>query len=85
MGLTLVGVSHRTAPVAVRERIAFQGAECASAVTQLLSRTDGAEAVLVSTCNRTEFYVVGDAAPVPRAVETLLSARLGEDLSLIHI
>jgi glutamyl-tRNA reductase len=79
MGVTVVGVSHRTAPVAVRERIAYRGAECAGAVTQLLSRTEAAEGVLVSTCNRTEFYLAA-GSPLPMAaVEAVLSDRLGED------
>ncbi|MGH9324311.1 MAG: glutamyl-tRNA reductase, partial [Vicinamibacteria bacterium] len=56
MDLIVVGLNHRTAPVDVRERVAFNEEE----VQTLLSRARGervlAEAILLSTCNRTEFY-----------------------------
>ncbi|MGH9335915.1 MAG: glutamyl-tRNA reductase, partial [Vicinamibacteria bacterium] len=56
MDLIVVGLNHRTAPVDVRERVAFNEEE----VQTLLSRARGervlAEAILLSTCNRTEVY-----------------------------
>lgn len=60
MNLTLVGASYRTAPVAVREKLALAGDRLATALTDLLARFGG-EAVVLGTCNRLEFYA-NDAA-----------------------
>jgi len=58
--LRLVGVNHRTAPVAVRERLAFDGEAAAAALAAFRRRWPNAEGVLVSTCNRVEFYVAAE-------------------------
>ncbi|MDR1776021.1 MAG: glutamyl-tRNA reductase [Actinomycetes bacterium] len=58
MQLALVGLSHKSAPVDVRERLAFPAEVQADALSQLLSVDGVLEAVLLSTCNRTEGYVV---------------------------
>lgn len=52
MHITLVGISHKTAPVATRERFAFAAEELPEALLRL-----GGAAVLLSTCNRTEVYL----------------------------
>ncbi|GAA0307866.1 glutamyl-tRNA reductase [Psychrobacter aestuarii] len=52
----VIGVNHKTAPVALRERLAFVGDEVTDALTTLKPLTDGS--VLVSTCNRTELYAL---------------------------
>ena len=58
--LTLVGISHRTAPIAVRERYVVQASDLADCV-RILTQSEGIrEAWLVSTCNRTEALVVSD-------------------------
>lgn len=57
MSLTVVGVSHRTAPVDVRERLAFSPSEIEPALESLRIRTGVEETVVVSTCNRTEIYL----------------------------
>ena len=58
--LTLVGISHRTAPIAVRERYVVQTADLGECM-RVLTQTEGIrEAWLVSTCNRTEALVVSD-------------------------
>lgn len=80
--LVVVGVSHHTAPVEVRERLAFDRAEAAEALDRLRGERGVREAVLLSTCNRTEVYLVpgaGDGAV--RAAESLLAerARAGGD------
>ncbi len=76
MNLSLVGTSHKLAPVEVRERVALDGAR-ASALARDLS-TGGREAVVLSTCNRTELYVVGaDEAEVTAALEGLAAGPLG--------
>ncbi len=58
--LFLVGLSHKSAPIAVRERVALSGDALRDAIAGL-KRTDGvAEAMVVSTCNRVEVYVVAE-------------------------
>jgi len=56
MNLLAVGCSHRTAPVAVRERLAFRDDQLPRALEALTTRLD-CEAVILSTCNRVELYV----------------------------
>ena len=56
MRLVVIGVNHKTAPVALRERLAFVGGDINIALEQLKSFTDGS--VIVSTCNRTEIYAL---------------------------
>ncbi|MCC6164636.1 MAG: glutamyl-tRNA reductase [Acidobacteria bacterium] len=59
MHLVLVGLSHHTAPVDVRERIGISRSMVPAALDRLAN--DGCEdAVLLSTCNRTEVYAVAD-------------------------
>src|SRR5262249_43410846 len=60
--LLLVGVSHRTAPVAVRERLAVEPDAFAAALAELAALAPVREAVMLSTCNRVELYVAGDDA-----------------------
>jgi glutamyl-tRNA reductase len=55
--LLLVGASHRTAPVELRERLDFCSRGLDRAVTALAARPSADEAVVVSTCNRAEMYV----------------------------
>jgi glutamyl-tRNA reductase len=55
--LAVVGVSHRTAPVEVRERLAVDPDEAQEALHTLRGETGVQEAVVLSTCNRTEFYL----------------------------
>ena len=54
MRLSLVGLSHHVAPVALRERVTLDLAAAAA-----LAREAG-DAVCLSTCNRTEIYLAGD-------------------------
>jgi glutamyl-tRNA reductase len=56
MSLAMVGISHRTAPLEVRERFVIDAEESAVALRRLAATGCG-EAVLVSTCNRTELYM----------------------------
>ena len=65
MQLLLVGISHRTAPVELRERLDFQ-ARGADALRSLAERGSAREAVVVSTCNRAELYVACDEAAATR-------------------
>jgi glutamyl-tRNA reductase len=61
MKLILAGLDHTTAPVEIRERLAFSPSDIAAALTRLTRPQDGrppllAEAVILSTCNRVEIY-----------------------------
>jgi glutamyl-tRNA reductase len=58
--LLLVGISHRTAPVELRERVDFQARGLQGALRALADRGSAHEAVVVSTCNRAELYVACD-------------------------
>ncbi|WP_287416273.1 glutamyl-tRNA reductase [Oceanithermus sp.] len=59
--LELVGISHKTAPIGVRECVAVSGARLAALLEELADEAD--EAVVVSTCNRTEVYLVRPRRP----------------------
>jgi glutamyl-tRNA reductase len=79
VGLIVAGVSHHTAPLALRERLVVSPSETDAAIQRLLQVTGAREVVLLSTCNRTEVYAVeGDEDPAP-AIWSNLSAHLGED------
>lgn len=60
MKLQMIGCSHHTAPVEVRERLAFDKVQAALALQKLRERYPAAEAVLLSTCNRVELYVASE-------------------------
>ena len=60
MRLFAVGLSHRTAPVELRECVDFSRKGIEAALGELASRGVGRELVVLSTCNRSEIYVVGD-------------------------
>lgn len=62
MKLQMVGCSHHTAPVEVRERLAFNKDQAVLALSRLRQRYPEAEAVLLSTCNRVELYVASETA-----------------------
>ena len=58
MRLQILGLNHTTAPVEIREQVVFAGDEIGRALARL-KQIDGVdEIVLLSTCNRTEFYVI---------------------------
>ncbi len=58
MPLQIFGLNHTTAPVEIREQVMFSRDDVTKALSQLLNLDGIDEAVLLSTCNRTEFYVV---------------------------
>jgi len=58
MSLLIVGLSHRSAPVGVLERVAVSTADAGKVLGQLLECEHVAEALLLSTCNRVEVYAV---------------------------
>ena len=64
--LHLVGLSHKSAPVAVREKVALGGDELKDAMSTLAGRPGVSEAMVVSTCNRVECYVYGESVEEAR-------------------
>jgi glutamyl-tRNA reductase len=58
--LFLLGVSHRTAPVDLRERLDFSSRDLGAAVEAVAARPSMAESVVLSTCNRSEIYVASE-------------------------
>ena len=71
-----VGLSHRTAPLALRERVALGPDEATELLRALLETGAAGEAVALSTCNRTELYAAGaDAAALEAALVGALARR----------
>lgn len=58
MHLTIVGLSHKTAPIEIREKLTFPLKQQGAALAALTESADISEAVILSTCNRTEIYAV---------------------------
>jgi glutamyl-tRNA reductase len=56
MPLHILGLNHITAPVEIREQVVFAGESVARALSEMLQLPGVREAVILSTCNRTEFY-----------------------------
>lgn len=74
----LVGLSHKTTPLEVREKLAVPAGELDRAVTELRALPEIAEAMLVATCNRVEAYVLtDDPTETARRVRGYLAARAG--------
>lgn len=56
MNILVVGLSHKSAPVEIREKVAFSPTAMAEPLQQMLALPDISEGVIVSTCNRVELY-----------------------------
>lgn len=79
MEIICLGLSHHTAPVEVREKFALPENEATAVASQLVAAPGVSEAVVVSTCNRVEFYVAAEqVAQGYRAVNDFLATRLAE-------
>jgi glutamyl-tRNA reductase len=80
--LLALGMSHKTAPVALRERFAFTESQAVEFAEQLAQSPEVSEAVVISTCNRTEVYLVvggvgGDQLRAETDVLGMLARRAG--------
>ena len=62
MAFSILGINHRTAPVSLREKVAFSEERLLAALRTLRELVGVAEVVILSTCNRTEVYWAGSAS-----------------------
>ncbi len=89
MQLSLVGINHQTAPIAIRENVAISGESLIDALSLLHSYVP--QGVILSTCNRTEIYTVidRDGDDAKKAILAFLKARLdvsdGELLKYVYV
>lgn len=60
MPLHILGLNHKSAPVEVRERISYEGEALHKVLAELCAQDGISEAIVVSTCNRSEFYCQAD-------------------------
>ncbi|HEY7836614.1 MAG TPA: glutamyl-tRNA reductase [Solirubrobacteraceae bacterium] len=80
--LLALGISHKTAPVSLRERLAFSDSDAGEFARIAVATPEVREAVVISTCNRTEVYLVvggagGDVVKAEADVLGLLARRAG--------
>lgn len=71
MALVTLGINHRTAPIELRERVAFSPERLGEAFTELKAMSGATEAAILSTCNRTELYLAGDDDCAPSVLRWL--------------
>jgi glutamyl-tRNA reductase len=81
VALIVVGVSHTTAPIEVREKLSFRPWEALQALARLRESRLIREGVVLSTCNRTEIYAVEESNSAAAHISGLLSDRLGNDVA----
>ena len=89
MALVTLGINHRTAPVELRERVAFTPERMAEAFAELRATSGASEAAILSTCNRTELYLAGDDDCAPAVLRWLagfhdMEAADLEDVLYVH-
>jgi len=75
MPLQILGLNHNTAPVEIREQVVFSGDGIARALTSVAALPGIDEVVLLSTCNRTEFYIIADSGGCEQLYQWLHSDR----------
>ena len=68
-GIVVIGLSHRSSPVAVRERFAFVEADIPAVLGKLREQRIVEEAVILSTCNRVEIYAAAAQKPAAALAE----------------
>lgn len=82
--LSVIGLSYKTTPVEVRERLVFAEPELWPALAALRSLPGVEECLLLSTCNRTEVYLVTAGDPPVSAVLSLLGSHRGVPLATLE-
>ena len=84
MRLALAGINHRTAPVQIREKLAFRTEDVPAALLQAQSR-GAKEALILSTCNRVEITaILNDDVPAERLLEGLIAGRAELSLEILR-
>ncbi|MBF0341479.1 MAG: glutamyl-tRNA reductase [Magnetococcales bacterium] len=84
MKIVVVGLSHKTTPVAIRERLAFTTEELPGCLQELRARAPIHETALLSTCNRVEIYGAGQhPEKVAGEIRAWLAANRGVDPELL--
>ncbi len=78
MALIVAGVSHVTAPIEVREKLALNAREALQTLSLLREERAIREGVVLSTCNRTEVYAVAESDDFISRIAAIYSQRLGE-------
>jgi len=71
MDLFVIGISHKTAPLVVRERLSFSRGDCECFLDGLKELPQLGEAMILSTCNRVEIYGIAEAESEPSLVQAL--------------
>lgn len=84
MRLALAGINHRTAPVQIREKLAFRTEDVPAALLQAQSR-GAKEALILSTCNRVEITAtINDDVPTEQLLEGLIAGRAELSLDILR-
>ncbi len=84
MHLVMVGLSHESTPVEWRERVSFSRDAATEALGRLLSDSRLTEAVILSTCNRTEIYVLAESVDAGESrIREFIRQHVGQDLPFL--
>jgi glutamyl-tRNA reductase len=82
MSLAVVGINHRSAPVAIREQVAYEATDLPTALQDLCRHPAIKESLIVSTCNRTELYCSIDEGAVDQVASWIIKDRqMADDAS----
>lgn len=84
MHILTLGINHRTAPVEIRERLAFPASDQPSALARLVGDYGLHEAAILSTCNRSELYLAADGASGLAQVRRFLAECRGVDVEALE-
>lgn len=87
MEICVVGCTHQTAPLAIREKLAFSPEQVREALELWQHRFPWVEVVILSTCNRVEIYLASEMTPIPpvsEVIEFLASYRGVTEQDFVH-
>ena len=84
MHILTLGINHRTAPVEIRERLAFPESDQPSALARLVGDYGLHEAAILSTCNRSELYLAADGDSGLVQVRRFLAECQGVDVAALE-
>jgi len=81
MSIFVLGINHHNAPLDIRERVAFPAGTLPEALASLIHKAAASEALILSTCNRTELYAVTET---PEALGEWLAAHHNVELARLQ-